>query len=59
MHSQDLFVPNKQCTLLQEVSVSQDDLEYAHNMYLLALATTKLQEQALSEVTAENEVRII
>jgi hypothetical protein len=28
-------------------------------MYLLALATTKLQEKALSEVTAENEVRIV
>jgi hypothetical protein len=41
------------------VTVSQDDVEYTYNMYLLALATTKLQEKALSEVTAENEVRII
>jgi hypothetical protein len=41
------------------VTVSQDDVEYAYNMYLLSLATTKLQEKALSEVTAENEVRIV
>jgi hypothetical protein len=40
------------------VTVSSDDLDYAHNIYLLALATMKLQEKALSEVTAENEVRI-
>jgi hypothetical protein len=45
--------------VLQEGTVSQDDLEYAHNVYLLAQKTTKLQEKALSEVTPENEVRII
>lgn len=39
----------------KEVSTSQDELEYAHNVYLLALATTKLQEKSLSEVTPENE----
>jgi hypothetical protein len=50
---------HKQSTLLQEVSTSQDELEYAHNVYLLALATTKLQEKSLSEVTPENEVRIV
>ncbi|XP_023712618.1 uncharacterized protein LOC111867214 [Cryptotermes secundus] len=41
--------------LFKKVTVSQDDVEYTFNMYLLALATTKLQEKALSEVTAENE----
>jgi hypothetical protein len=41
------------------VTVSVEDLEYAHNVYLLALATTKLQEKSLSEVTAENEVRVV
>lgn len=39
----------------KKVTVSQNDVEYAYNMYLLALATTRLQEKALSEVTAENE----
>jgi hypothetical protein len=41
------------------VTVSLEDLEYAHNIYLLALATTKLQDKTLSEVTAENEVRMV
>jgi hypothetical protein len=41
------------------VAVSQDDLDYAYNVYLLAVATTHLQEKALSEVTPGNEVRIV
>jgi len=44
---------------LQEGAVSQDDLDYAYNIYLLAVATTKLQEKSLSEVTPGKKVRII
>jgi hypothetical protein len=43
----------------EQSTVSQDELDYAHNIYLLALATNKLQEKALSEVPSAYEVRII
>ncbi|KDR14407.1 uncharacterized protein LOC110834528 isoform X2 [Zootermopsis nevadensis] len=39
----------------KKVTVSFEDLEHAHNIYLLSVATTKLQEKTLSDVSAENE----
>jgi hypothetical protein len=41
----------------EQSTVSQDELDYAHNVYLLALATTKLQEKVMNQTpTLQYEV---